>query len=70
MATDFKTEAYALNFIKTHLPAWVEVTESDITCTCMPSGTNYVLRIQNSIGAEPETIIYRVFTTSKTINTE
>ena len=70
MANEIRTEAYALNFIKSYMPAWAEVTESDIIVTEMPSGTNYVLRIKNSISAEPQTIIYRVFTTSKTVNVE
>ena len=54
MATEIRTEAYALNFIKSYLPAWSDVTEDDIECTQMPSGTNYVLRIKNSMSAEPE----------------
>ena len=69
MEPDRKSQTYALEFIQTHIPAWQNVTENDIKVTKMPSGTNHVLKIKNTQGAEPKCLIYRIFTTSETVDT-
>ena len=68
MEPDRKSKTYALDFIHTHIAAWSNVTENDIKVTKMPSGTNHVLKIKNTKGAEPKCLIYRVFTTSETVD--